>query len=609
LIKPVLGLTIVWSVLLTFIPAPPASSDGSTVSVSLVQVIGTSQWSPPSPDPTGLTYFATSRRLVVVDSEVDETKIFAGSNVFMSSVTGQLKRSFSTTSYSNEPTDVATDRRNNRLFVSDDNRDRIFTVKEGPDRRVGTRDDQVGLFSTASFGATDPEGLEFAKGSLFVSNGDDGSGDTTDVGVYRVKHGRNGKFDGAPPDGDDAVTFFNAAALGISDPEDIAYDPQTKNLFIVSRTETLIAEVTLDGDLVSMIDIAFTGIQEPAGIALAPGTNDASVQHIYLADRGIDNDIDQHENDGSIFEIALGGATDTDRPTAPTGLAVTRQSTGLALSWNDNAETDLAGYNVFRSNGTTSYRKVNRSILMASEFLDPWAPRGATSFYRVVAVDTSGNESSPTEVSGERGLIGAIGSTVRTRASVSELTIPRPPRATPGAVMIASIGVRGALRVGEPPGWELVELQRMGRRLVQAVYVKAVVGRNEPTSYTWTFPRTGAVAGAIVAYLGVDRRDPVDVSAGGVNPPASEIVAPSLTASIPMELLVGVFGSAIDALVTAPDGMLEQVASRVTRGARRLVVEISDEVLESAGATGDRVAAASRQGVNIGQSVILRPRS
>lgn len=145
--KPVLSLLLLESVLLT-------------------SVIDTSQWSPASSDPSGLTYLATSRRLVVVDGEVDETRVFGGSNVFMSDITGQLQRSFSTTSYSHEPADVATDRRNNRLFISDDNKDRIFRVKVGPDHRFGTRDDQVKSFSTASFGATDPEGLDLAKKSL-----------------------------------------------------------------------------------------------------------------------------------------------------------------------------------------------------------------------------------------------------------------------------------------------------------------------------------------------------------------------------------------------------------------------------------------------------------
>ena len=60
LMKPVLSLLLLESVLLT-------------------SVIDTSQWSPASSDPSGLTYLATSRRLVVVDGEVDETRVFGGS--------------------------------------------------------------------------------------------------------------------------------------------------------------------------------------------------------------------------------------------------------------------------------------------------------------------------------------------------------------------------------------------------------------------------------------------------------------------------------------------------------------------------------------------------
>ena len=47
-------------------------------------------------------------------------------------------------------------------------------------------------------------------------------------------------------------------------------------------------------------------------------------------------------------------------PAAPTGLAATPGDTQVALNWNDNGESDLAGYNVYRS--TTQggpYTKIN----------------------------------------------------------------------------------------------------------------------------------------------------------------------------------------------------------------------------------------------------------
>ena len=77
----------------------------------------------------------------------------------------------------------------------------------------------------------------------------------------------------------------------------------------------------------------------------------------------------------------------------PANLVATAASNGISLNWDDNTETDLIGYNVYRSssaNGT--FTKLNGGPLALSQFLDAAAPSG-TSFYRVSAVDSSANES------------------------------------------------------------------------------------------------------------------------------------------------------------------------------------------------------------------------
>jgi hypothetical protein len=52
------------------------------VQASMVQTIDTSQFSPPSPDPAGITYLDSSNTLLVSDSEVNEMPIFTGDNLF-----------------------------------------------------------------------------------------------------------------------------------------------------------------------------------------------------------------------------------------------------------------------------------------------------------------------------------------------------------------------------------------------------------------------------------------------------------------------------------------------------------------------------------------------
>jgi fibronectin type 3 domain-containing protein len=66
----------------------------------------------------------------------------------------------------------------------------------------------------------------------------------------------------------------------------------------------------------------------------------------------------------------------------------------LELSWGISPETDLAGYNVYRSDqeGVPGMR-VNTELLLTPAFRDMNAVPGRRYSYSVTAVDRSGNES------------------------------------------------------------------------------------------------------------------------------------------------------------------------------------------------------------------------
>ena len=66
----------------------------------------------------------------------------------------------------------------------------------------------------------------------------------------------------------------------------------------------------------------------------------------------------------------------------------------LDLSWSTNAATDIAGYNVYRSEDPARPgTRVNSELLLTPAFRDMNAVPGRTYFYSVTAVDRSGNES------------------------------------------------------------------------------------------------------------------------------------------------------------------------------------------------------------------------
>ena len=280
--------------LVAILPAVAVASDPAY----LVNTIRTSLWSPPSPDPAGLMYVAATGKLLVVDSEVDEMPpLWQGVNVFECTLSGQLTGTFSTRSVSSEPTGITFDADRNDYFFTDDDQARVFRVDPGADGAFGTPDDVVGWFSTTGFGSYDPEGVTYAGGSLYVSDG---------VGsdIYIVSPGVNGLFDGVAPSGDDQVTRFDTLTVGVQDPEGVAYSRSSDTLFIIGTNSSLI-EVTRAGGLVRSISLASVPTVAAADITLAPGSSRPNATHIYICDRGVDNGANPNENDGRIFELTL----------------------------------------------------------------------------------------------------------------------------------------------------------------------------------------------------------------------------------------------------------------------------------------------------------------
>ncbi|HHW71539.1 MAG TPA: cellulase family glycosylhydrolase, partial [Clostridiales bacterium] len=89
---------------------------------------------------------------------------------------------------------------------------------------------------------------------------------------------------------------------------------------------------------------------------------------------------------------------DTTSPTSPRGLkATTLSNSSIKLEWNKNSESDLAGYKVYRS--TTSNFTPNNSNFIkqvtANTYTDTGLNPNTTYYYKITAVDTSGNESEP----------------------------------------------------------------------------------------------------------------------------------------------------------------------------------------------------------------------
>jgi endonuclease I/PKD repeat protein len=104
--------------------------------------------------------------------------------------------------------------------------------------------------------------------------------------------------------------------------------------------------------------------------------------------------IDHPEWVACLFLANCGGAGDTTPPAAPTGLVAVGGAGVVDLNWNDNGETDLAGYTVYRATAAGGpYSALNGALLTASDYSDTAVTGGTTYWYVVTADDATGNES------------------------------------------------------------------------------------------------------------------------------------------------------------------------------------------------------------------------
>ena len=257
----------------------------------LIQIIDTSTFTFPSPDPSGIVFLNGANTLLIADSEVNENQVFAGFNLFEIDFNGNVINFGDVLDFSSEPTGLGYNPNNGHLFISDDTGTsrRIYEIDPGNDNTLGTTDDVlVNEFRTIPFGSNDAEDVAFdiATGNLFVADGFDSI-------IYEVTTGGS------------LVSSFSTADFGLSDPEGIAYNPQSGNLFIVGEPTDEVFEVTTEGELVQRIEIGNANPVQPAGIEIAPRSTNLGFRSIYISDRGIDESVDPNENDGRIYEFAL----------------------------------------------------------------------------------------------------------------------------------------------------------------------------------------------------------------------------------------------------------------------------------------------------------------
>ena len=124
------------------------------------------------------------------------------------------------------------------------------------------------------------------------------------------------------------------------------------------------------------------------------------------------------------YRFNIEDPSDTTPPATPTGLTATvTSSSQITLNWNDNTESDLANYRVYRSasaSGTYSFIGQTTSSFYSNTGLSS----STTYYYGVSAVDTSSNESPQTNYVSATTLEGGGATTLRAQYTCGNTNSP-----------------------------------------------------------------------------------------------------------------------------------------------------------------------------------------
>jgi hypothetical protein len=325
---------------------PAVAVTPPTVMAQLVQVIPTSGFDPPSPDPSGIVYLppsgSRSGRFEITDSEVDETTGagYHGVNLWQIRPTGTVLDTGTTLPFSKEPTGLGygLDGGAVALFISDDDKRKIFVDKVGNDGRYGTSDDVVTSVDTGALGSADTEDPEYdpLTGHLFFLSG-------AGTEIYDID-----PVDGAFGNGNDTTTHFDISQYA-NDFEGLSSDPSRGTLLLGARASDRIFEITKAGALVQTIDLSqIPNLSHVSGLALGPASDGSGRNDLWIVDRKVDNGSNPNENDGLLFEVraAVSDAPPSVTLTSPNQGATVRGSVPLAATASDDHGVSVVDFSV-----------------------------------------------------------------------------------------------------------------------------------------------------------------------------------------------------------------------------------------------------------------------
>ncbi len=235
-------------------------------------------------DPSAVVFNPFTNTLIMSDSEVDEAPFLRPEDLYTVGLDGSA---ISTTalSFTSEATGLALDATRGNLYITDDDKFKVFAVSIDDPTQVKWS------FDTRNLGGLDPEDIAVntQNGNLFIVNGIN----RTIIEVDNM-----------------GTTLINSFVLpsAIVDPEALAYDSQNNVFYVGGGFSDLIWKLDSAGNVIDVIT-AMTDMRAVdhnyrvavKDIELAPASDGSGEMHLYVADYGL-----SHVADGRLIEIDLG---------------------------------------------------------------------------------------------------------------------------------------------------------------------------------------------------------------------------------------------------------------------------------------------------------------
>lgn len=136
---------------------------------------------------------------------------------------------------------------------------------------------------------------------------------------------------------------------------------------------------------------------EPARTAGYKDTAVVNGRTYYYMVRAVDSPVPPWRESPDSAEAS---ATPRDQtpPARPAGLTVVPGVRRVFLTWNENRESDIAGYHVYRSRKSgREYARLTDTMIKHTTYSDESTRSGEAYFYVITAVDEAGNESLPSK--------------------------------------------------------------------------------------------------------------------------------------------------------------------------------------------------------------------